>query len=123
MNDENFEGQGFCPYCGQGILIKSLVPIESQDELDKMAADRCSCEAAKTERRKKERKKKIDAYLNKHFEEPVRSHIEDDIKLVEGYDIDKANYTLGPRNVSIWLDADAYLHVKIKHKSDDELKV
>lgn len=123
MENELFEGQGFCPYCGQGILIKTEHSVETQEELDQMAADRCMCSDAQTAKLKKSRRQKIDDYLKKHFDENMGDHIKDTIELVENYDIDKATYTLGARNVSIWIDADAYLHVKIKHKSDDELKV
>lgn len=122
-NDKEFEAQGFCPYCGQGVMIKNANPDLSQDELDQMAADRCSCQKASEERRKKTRRQKIDEYIKKHFDENIRDFIREAIYLVEGYDIDRASFTLGARNVSIWMDADAYLHVKIKHKSDDELKV
>lgn len=122
-NDKGFEAQGFCPYCGQGVMIKNANPDLSQDELDQMAADRCSCQKASEERRKKTRRQKIDEYIKKHFDENIRDFIREAIYLVEGYDIDRASFTLGARNVSIWMDADAYLHVKIKHKSDDELKV
>lgn len=122
-NDKEFEAQGFCPYCGQGVMIKNANPNLSQDELDQMAADKCSCQKASEERRKKTRRQKIDEYIKKHFDENIRDFIREAIYLVEGYDIDRASFTLGARNVSIWMDADAYLHVKIKHKSDDELKV
>lgn len=122
-NDKEFEAQGFCPYCGQGVMIKNANPDLSQDELDQMAAEKCSCQKASEERRKKTRRQKIDEYIKKHFDENIRDFIREAIYLVEGYDIDRASFTLGARNVSIWMDADAYLHVKIKHKSDDELKV
>lgn len=122
-NDKVFEAQGFCPYCGQGVMIKNANPDLSQDELDQMAADKCSCQKASEERRKKNRKKKIDEYIKKHFDEEMGDYIKDTIELVSSYDIDRASFTMGARNVSIWMDADAYLHVKIKHKSDDELKV
>lgn len=122
-NDKEFEAQGFCPYCGQGVMIKNANPDLSQDELDQMAADKCSCQKASEERHKKNRKKKIDEYIKKHFDENIGDFVKEAIELVEAYDIDRASFTLGARNVSIWMDADAYLHVKIKHKSDDELKV
>lgn len=122
-NEKEFEAQGFCPYCGQGVMIKNANPDLSQDELDQMAAEKCSCQKASEERRKKTRRQKIDEYIKKHFNENIRDFIREAIYRVEGYDIDKASFTLGARNVSIWMDADAYLHVKIKHKSDDELKV
>ena len=122
-NNKVFEAQGFCPYCGQGVMIKNANPDLSQDELDQMAADKCSCQKASEERRKKTRRQKNDEYIKKHFDENIRDCIREAIYLVEGYDIDRASFTLGARNVSIWMDADAYLHVKIKHKSDDELKV
>lgn len=122
-NDKEFVAQGFCPYCGQGVVIKNANPDLSQDELDQMAADKCSCQKASEERRKKTRRQKIDEYIKKHFDENIRDYIKESIEHVEQYDIDRASFTRGARNVSIWMDADAYLHVKIKHKSDDELKV
>ncbi|MCR5451975.1 MAG: hypothetical protein K6F00_05035 [Lachnospiraceae bacterium] len=122
-NEKEFEAQGFCPYCGQGVMIKTSYPVETQEELDQIAADRCGCQKASEERRKRSRREKIENYLKKHFDENMGDFIKETIELVQSYDIDRAAFTLGARNVSIWMDADAYLHVKIKHKSDDELKV
>ena len=52
MSEEMQGNKGFCAYCGQAVFIQTVGEV-GQDELDRMATDKCMCPQAQSERRKK----------------------------------------------------------------------
>lgn len=115
--------KGFCPYCGQATFIETVGEV-TQGELDSMAAEKCMCSKAQSERRKKERKEKIEKYVAKHFEVDMRDFIKRLIKMVEEQDLTNVTLQLPDERVcKIWLDTEAHLHIKVKKVDDDELKI
>lgn len=113
---------GTCAFCGQSIFIDTNDEV-TQAELDEMATDKCVCPEAKSERRKKERKEKIEEYISKHFNEPMGDFVRQAITMVETFEVDKVSINYYSKTLTIWLDADSWLHLKIQHREDDELKV
>ena len=113
---------GTCAFCGQSIFVDTIGEV-SQAELDAMATDKCMCPEAQSEKRKKERRAKIDAYIKKHFDVSMEQFVQDSIKMVEEYVVDKVSINYDSKTCTIWLDSDSWLHLKIQHREDDELKV
>lgn len=122
MEQIGTQNQGFCQFCGQGFMLETVGEV-TQNELDELATEKCQCQEAVTFRRKRDRRKKIDEYVQNHFPECMRDFVFEAISVVEEYHIDKCSFNFASRTCAIWMDADMYLHVKIKHKSDEELKV
>lgn len=123
MSEEMQGNKGFCAYCGQAVFIQTVGEV-GQDELDRMATDKCMCPQAQSERRKKERKEKIGKYVDKHFDVNMGLFIESLIKMVEDQELTNVTLQLPDERVcKIWLDSDSYLHIKVKKVDDDELKV
>lgn len=123
MSDEEKKEQiGTCKYCGQTKMIQTIAPV-SQAELDNMATDMCMCPEAKTERRKKERKAKIDAYINKHFSPQTADFVHNAVEMVEQFIVDKISINMDSKTYTIWIDSDSWLHIKMQKREDDELKV
>lgn len=116
------EQTGTCQYCGQSQIVET-VGESTQAERDAIATDRCTCSQAQIERRKKERKVKIKAYIRKHFTPERADLVRAAINLVEGNDLDKVSLNYDSKTCTIWLDADAYLHLKVQRRDEDELKV
>ena len=114
---------GTCAYCGQSTIIETVGDV-TQTERDQMATDQCNCPQAQSERRKKIRKEKIEAYIDKHFEDQdVRILVREIIDLVEHSQIGTTTFALGEeKTVKIWVDSDAWLHVKVKKTEDEEFK-
>ena len=125
MGKEEKNGQtGVCQYCGQSMIIQTVGDDLTQGELDAKATDLCNCPEAQSERRKRERRERIDHYVKKHFDPDLREFIKRAIKMVEDQDVSDFNVKLtDDRMVKIWLDSDAYIHVKVKKVEDEELKV
>ena len=113
---------GTCAFCGQSIFVDTIGEV-SQAERDAMATDKCKCPEAQSEKRKKERRAKIDAYIKKHFDVSMEQFVQDSIKMVEDYVVDKVSINYDSKTCTIWLDSDSWLHLKIQHREDDELKV
>ena len=122
MSEEMTPKTGTCHYCGQSIFVNPIGEV-TQAELDSMATDKCMCPEAQSERRKKERKAKIEAYINKHFNERMGKFVREAIALVEDFEVDKISINYDSKTLTIWLDSDSWLHLKIQHREDDELKV
>ena len=123
MSDEKKKEQiGTCQFCGQTQMIQTIAPV-SQAELDAMATDKCMCPEAKTERRKKERKAKIDAYINKHFNPQTADFVHKAVEMVEQFIVDKISINMDSKTYTIWIDSDSWLHIKMQKREDDELKV
>jgi len=114
--------KGICAFCGQSIFVEPIGEV-TQAELDSMATNKCMCPEAQSERRKKERKAKIEAYIKKHFNDELSKFVRDAIDLVEKFICDKISINYNSKTCTIWLDSDSYLHLKIQHREDDELKV
>ena len=113
---------GTCQFCGQSLFIDTIGEV-TQAELDSMATDKCMCPEAQSERRKKERKAKIEAYINKHFDLRIGNFVREAIAMVEDFEVDKISINYDSKTLTIWLDSDSWLHLKIQHREDDELKV
>lgn len=122
MSEEMTPKTGTCHYCGQSIFVNPIGEV-TQAELDSMATDKCMCPEAQSERRKKERKAKIEAYINKHFNERMGKFVREAIAMVEDFEVDKISINYDSKTLTIWLDSDSWLHLKIQHREDDELKV
>lgn len=116
---------GTCAYCGQAVFIQPKVGEElSEHDLDMMATDMCTCAQASSERRKRERKETIDKFIKKHFAPEHSALVRSVIQMTEAYDLTDFRCKLPNENtVRIWLDSDAFLHIRIKKDSDEELKV
>jgi hypothetical protein len=102
-------------------MIQTVAPV-SQEELDDMATDKCMCPKAKTARRKKERKAKIDAYINKHFKADMVEFVNKAVEMVEAFVVDKVSINMDSKTYTIWIDSDSWLHIKMQKREDDELK-
>lgn len=113
---------GTCIFCGQSIFIDTNDEV-TQAELDEMATDKCMCPEAKSERRKKERKAKIEAYINKHFNGEFADFVRSAITMIEEDYCDKISINYVSKTLTIWLNSDSWLHLKIQHREDDEIKV
>lgn len=113
---------GICAFCGQSIFVEPIGEV-TQAELDSMATNKCMCPEAQSDRRKKERKAKIKAYIKKHFNDELSEFVKDAIDMVEQFICDKISINYNSKTCTIWLDSDSYLHLKIQHREDDELKV
>lgn len=121
------EGIGTCKYCGQTAMITTVGEV-SQAELDCMATDRCMCQEAQSERRKKERTEKVRQYSRKTFEEPLGKFICDAFQLVDdehfdGQHVDDVTIKTGAKSIKIWRDSDLVTHIKTKRTEDEEFKV
>lgn len=122
MSETENKNVGTCAYCGQTAIIETVGEV-TQAELDSMATDKCMCKEAQSERRKKERRQKIKNYVSKHFSAERIDFVNDAIAMVEGFDFDKVSMNFDAKTCTIWMDSDSYLHIKIQHREDDELKV
>lgn len=122
MSETENNKVGTCAFCGQTAIIETIGEV-SQAELDQMATDKCMCKEAQSERRKKERKQKIKTYVEKHFSAEKIDFINAAITMVETFVFDKVSMNYDAKTCTIWMDADSYLHIKIQHREDDELKV
>ena len=122
MSEEMKPKTGTCAFCGQSVFVDTIGEV-TQAELDSMATDKCMCPDAQSERRKKERKAKIEAYINKHFNERIGKFVRETIAMVEDFEVDKISINYDSKTLTIWLDSDSWLHLKIQQREDDELKV
>ena len=122
MAKNELRNVGTCAFCGQTATIETVGEV-TQEQLDAIATDRCMCKEAQSEKRKKERRAKIDAYIKKHFDISMEQFVQDAVKIVEDYVVDKVSINYDSKTCTIWLDADSWLHLKIQHREDDELKV
>lgn len=121
MSDEN-KNVGVCAYCGQSLFIETIGEV-TQAERNEMATNKCMCPEAQSERRKKERKAKIEEYINRHFSAARGDFVRTAISMVESFEVDKVSINYDSKTCTIWLDSDSWLHLKIQHREDDELKV
>lgn len=122
MLEDEQKNVGVCAYCGQSIFIETVGEV-SQDERDIMATNKCMCPEAQSERRKKERREKIDEYIKKHFSSSKQNFVREAVAMIEAFDFDKISLNFDSKTCTIWLDSDSWLHMKIQHREDDELKV
>ena len=121
MSETENKNVGTCAYCGQTAIINTVGEV-SQVELDMMATDKCMCKEAQSERRKRERREKIEKYVEKHFTKEKVDFVNAAIALVENFEFDKVSMNYDAKTCTIWMDSDSYLHIKIQHREDDELK-
>ena len=116
------EAIGTCKYCGQTAMITTVAEV-SQAELDCMATDKCMCQEAQSERRKKERKEKLREYIRKTFDEPLDKFIHDAFEIVDDQHVDDVTIKTGSKSIKIWRDSDLFTHIKTKRTEDEEFKV
>lgn len=122
MPDEKKIGR--CRFCGQSRMLETIGEL-SQDELDNIATDLCYCPEADQVRRKKERQEKIDAFVNDHFKGHIQKLIYMAIDEVREYGNGIAEISIktsDDMSIRIWVDSDAWLHIKAKTVEDYELK-
>lgn len=123
MADKELKNVGTCAYCGQTRVIETLGEV-TQKELDRMATERCVCQGAQEEKKKKARKAKIDEFINKKF--PYGKLAEEMhllVDMIEDNTFEEVTAKLyKDKLVKIWKDSDNYLHIRIKRTEDDELK-
>ena len=100
MSEEMKPKTGTCAFCGQSVFVDTIGEV-TQAELDSMATDKCMCPDAQSERRKKERKAKIEAYINKHFNERIGKFVREAIAMV----VKPAHMTAGIMNGYIVIQA------------------
>ena len=114
---------GKCRFCGQTAIIQTVGEV-SQEERDIMATDKCMCPQAQSERRKKERREAIERFVKKNFDVDMRHFIHRLVQMVTNNDLTEITLVLpDERSVRIWIDSGAYIHIKVKKVTDDELKV
>ena len=120
---EKMEKIGTCAYCGQTRAIETIGEV-TQAELDVMAKERCLCQEAQAEKRKKARKAKIKEFIHKKFPyEKLAGEILMLVDCVLDSTFEDATIKLyKDKVVRIWKDSDSYIRIKIKRTEDDELK-
>jgi len=120
---EKMEKIGTCAYCGQTRAIETIGEV-TQAELDVMATERCLCQEAQAEKRKKAREAKIKEFIHKKF--PYEKLAGEILMLVDCVlDSTFEDVTIKlykDKVVRIWKDSDNYIRIKIKRTEDDELK-
>ena len=120
---EKMEKIGTCAYCGQTRAIETIGEV-TQAELDVMATERCLCQEAQAEKRKKAREAKIKEFIHKKF--PYEKLAEEILMLVDCVlDSTFEDVTIKlykDKVVRIWKDSDNYIRIKIKRTEEDELK-
>lgn len=123
MANKELKNVGTCAYCGQTRVIETLGEV-TQKELDRMATERCLCQGAQEEKRKKARKAKINEFIRKKFpHEKLAGEMLELIDAVEDDTFEEVTVKLyKDKIVKIWKDADNFLHIRIKRAEDDELK-
>lgn len=120
---EKLEKIGTCAFCGQTRTIEAVGDL-TQSEIDAIATDRCICSGAQSALRKKARKAKIDEFIKKKFiTTEMVGFMQEVIEFVEDGTFEDVTIKLyGSKTVKIWMDADSFLHIRIKKTEDDELK-
>ena len=120
---EKMEKIGTCAYCGQTRAIETIGEV-TQAELDVMATERCLCQEAQAEKRKKAREAKIKEFIHKKC--PYEKLAGEILMLVDCVlDSTFEDVTIKlykDKVVRIWKDSDNYIRIKIKRTEDDELK-
>lgn len=123
MAEKELKNVGTCAYCGQTRVIETLGEV-TQKELDRMATERCLCQGAQEEKRKKARKAKIKEFVERKFPFGNLSiEMLEIVDAVEDNTFEEITIKLyKDKIVKIWKDSDNYLHIRIKRTEDDELK-
>lgn len=74
---------GFCSFCGQGHQYPDVTIDCEQSDLDELATNECNCSEAKSFRRQRERREKINHYIDHQFNAEVREAARDIVEIVE----------------------------------------
>lgn len=107
--------QGACMFCGQTYMMNDKVGGMTEEELNEVATEKCSCVDAKSYVRKKNRKKKVETFVEEVYGTRLQEKIKIIISAVEEYEIDKATLkTSDGWTTTIYMDKDAYLNIKRK---------
>ncbi len=81
------EYRGCCEYCGQSKLIEAEEGL-SQAEYDALVTDQCDCPQAKSERRKKELKEKIDNFIETEVDPEARDFMRAAVEMIRNFQCD-----------------------------------
>lgn len=121
MSEQNEAQTGYCEYCHQGQLIETVGEC-SQERLNEIATEKCSCPEAKIERRKKERREKVDKYIKNNFCEDAVPAMKGLVELVEHGEFDQVVITHGLDGwkTTIKTDKDGYLVITKKRTVQGE---
>ena len=91
MSEENDVKVGFCDFCGQWQQFPDVTVDCTQEELNELATDKCNCTEAKTFKRQKERRIRVNKYIKENFTDETIPTIEDLVKLVENGEFDQVS--------------------------------
>lgn len=82
------ELNGCCEYCGQHKMIDVPDPNMTQAEVDALVTEQCMCPQAKSERRKKELKEKIDNFIETEIVSEARDFMRAAVEMIRTYQCD-----------------------------------
>lgn len=123
MSEENKEIKvGFCHFCGQGHQYPDVTVETTQEDLDELATDQCSCSEAKSFKRQKERRERVNKYISTNFSDEAVPTIKELVQLVEHGEFSQAVLT---SNLTGWkttmkTDKDGYLVITKKRTVQGE---
>ena len=123
MSEENKEIKvGFCHFCGQGHQYPDVTVETTQEDLDELATDQCSCSEAKSFKRQKERRERVNKYISTNFSDEAVPTIKEIVQLVEHGEFSQAVLT---SNLTGWkttmkTDKDGYLVITKKRTVQGE---
>ena len=123
MSEENKEIKvGFCHFCGQGHQYPDVTVEATQEDLDELATDQCSCSEAKSFKRQKERRERVNKYISTNFSDEAVPTIKELVQLVEHGEFSQAVLT---SNLTGWkttmkTDKDGYLVITKKRTVQGE---
>lgn len=78
------EYRGCCEYCGQSKLIEAEEGL-SQAEYDALVTDQCDCPQAKSERRKRETKEKIEDFIEAEVAPEAKDFVRAAVDMIRNY--------------------------------------
>ena len=123
MSEEDKEIKvGFCQFCGQGHQHPDVTVDATQKDLDELATDQCSCSEAKSFKRQKERRERVNKYVSTNFSDEAVPTIKELVQLVEHGEFSQAVLT---SNLTGWkttmkTDKDGYLVITKKRTLQGE---
>ena len=115
--DNEMEGAqtGYCEFCHQGQIIETIGEC-TQDRLNEIATEKCSCSEAKSFRRQRERREKVDKYIERNFGAETVPTIKSLAELIEHGEFDQIVITheLTGWKTTMKTDKDGYLVITKK---------
>ena len=113
---------GFCSFCGQGQQFPDVTVECTQEELNELATQKCSCSEAKSYVRQIERRKRIDRYIKSNFDEEAQEAVKGIVHEVENGNwsqVDIKNELTGWKT-TFKTDKDGYLVITKKRTVSGE---